>query len=362
MAGLKVVAINIAIIFTLLGLVNYGGAAIWEIGKALSEKRVYEDKRASYPNYDQVDWAQTHFDEFSRLHTRYEDYTGWRREAFAGETININEDGIRATSEPLSKNPKATVWLFGGSTMWGTGVDDANTIPSLLARTHGYKTVNYGESGYVSRQGLNTLMEQLGKEPTPDIVIFYDGSNDVFHKCRAYADGFGTSREEQIRARMELEPKTLAWQIETLRQFAQKRSIGGEKTDYSHNCHKDKEKANIVAKTLVNNWTFAKRISESHGAKFIAILQPISYLSETRLDHLDLPEVVGEQYKIVYPLIRHYAKAANLPVLDYVNKFDVDNYLYIDISHVSENGNSVIADSISLELENLLGKVEDFDT
>jgi hypothetical protein len=43
-----------------------------------------------------------------------------------------------------------------------------------------FHIVNFGESGYVSTQELIQLILELKKGNIPDIVIFYDGVNDVF--------------------------------------------------------------------------------------------------------------------------------------------------------------------------------------
>lgn len=83
-------------------------------------------------------------------------------------------EGIRETLAVVGKK----VWMFGGSAVWGTGVEWSETIPSYLA-TLGYKVTNYGERGYVSTQELFLLILELRKG-TPGIVIFYNGYNDVF--------------------------------------------------------------------------------------------------------------------------------------------------------------------------------------
>ncbi len=67
--------------------------------------------------------------------------------------------------------------MFGGSTLWGTGVKDEHTIPSFLQSFLGkdYDVYNYGETGYVSMQELNYLLHMLAKGNIPEAVIFYDG-------------------------------------------------------------------------------------------------------------------------------------------------------------------------------------------
>src|SRR5215475_12849663 len=89
------------------------------------------DKRADLPNYEGQQWAKTHFREFSELQTDFFSYIGWRRRPFTGETITIEkETRIRHTPQIASDDHGRVVYFFGGSAMWGTGSDDAHTIPA----------------------------------------------------------------------------------------------------------------------------------------------------------------------------------------------------------------------------------------
>ena len=90
-------------------------------------------------------------------------------------------EGERKTIQMEGKK----VWIFGGSAVWGTGVEWDETIPSYLAK-YGYDVINYGEAGYVSTQEVILLMQELKKGIIPDIVVFYDGFNDTFS---AYQQG-----------------------------------------------------------------------------------------------------------------------------------------------------------------------------
>lgn len=113
---------------------------------------------------------------------RYVPYYHWRRKPFQSKYVNVNSNGVRRTI----KNPKPDakkVFVFGGSTTWGSGVPDSHTIPSLLQKRFGneYNFYNFGETGYVSAQEINYLLEKLANNEIPDIVIFYDGINDGYH-------------------------------------------------------------------------------------------------------------------------------------------------------------------------------------
>ena len=119
---------------------------------------------------------------------RWKSYVYYRRPPFAGRHINVDSAGHRRTHQATpvdSAGRQRQLWMFGGSTMWGTFQRDSATIPSLVAQRlqdQGIRDVhvtNFGESGYVFTQEVFELMLQLRDGRRPDVVLFYDGINDV---------------------------------------------------------------------------------------------------------------------------------------------------------------------------------------
>jgi hypothetical protein len=111
-----------------------------------------------------------------------------RHPSYAGRYINIDSAGRRITPQPsMPMLPRARVFFFGGSTMWGTSQRDSMTIPAEASRRlqtiagtgHRIEVTNFGENGYVMTQEVIELMLQLRKGNIPDIVVFFDGINDA---------------------------------------------------------------------------------------------------------------------------------------------------------------------------------------
>jgi len=70
-----------------------------------------------------------------------------------------------------------------------------------------------------------------------------------------------------------------------------------------------------VARALVSDWKAAQAITETNRGRFVAVLQPVNYLSDTRLGRLTQGEYDAEfakQCSAVYPLIRSYASATGI--------------------------------------------------
>ncbi|MEN6334417.1 MAG: SGNH/GDSL hydrolase family protein [Phycisphaerales bacterium] len=148
------------------------------------------DGRSRSDVYADVPWTQEYFRELDQSAvTRWTSYVYWRRQPFQGQYINVDANGIRRTWNAEAKaggqGDPLKIFTFGGSAMWGVGARDDFTIPSCLARLLEAKGVrcrvtNFGESGYVSTQEVISLLQQLRDGNVPDLVVFYDGVNDIY--------------------------------------------------------------------------------------------------------------------------------------------------------------------------------------
>jgi len=147
------------------------------------------DRRVLAEGYDGATWPIEHYRELGLLEDRWKSYVYFRQKPFQGTTITIGTDGLRKTWEPPSplppdQRPRLKLAMLGGSSLWGFGARDDQTIPSQLARIldqRGYRVEvkNLSEIGYVSTQELIALMRELQGGYRPDIVVFYDGVNDT---------------------------------------------------------------------------------------------------------------------------------------------------------------------------------------
>ena len=143
--------------------------------------------------------------EFEKLSFLYHDYIVWRRNKFNGKYINISNKGIRKSFQPTKASNKKYIFL-GGSTMFGYGVSDNKTIPSIFAKSTDKNVINLGDTGYTSRQSLalyiNYLVENKIK-PNPNVnIISYDGANDIRQKCRTEVLSLETEQQSKIREKL----------------------------------------------------------------------------------------------------------------------------------------------------------------
>lgn len=138
----------------------------------------------------------------------YEPYVGWRSAPGAEPGMTVGEDGLRLTPG-ASEDPDAfTVFVTGGSTVWGFGLDDSSTIPagiqqSLSRMSAGpVRVVNLGQVSWVSTQCLIETVLRLQAGDRPDLVIIYGGFNDI-NSLRSYGRAGLPFGVEKIRALIE---------------------------------------------------------------------------------------------------------------------------------------------------------------
>src|SRR5262249_6977698 len=127
---LRLILINIRNTLILLALVYFSIPIVSNAWSVIEPLFAQADKRSDLPNYKSEPWAKQHFKEFRdvKAQSDYHRFVIWRHKRYAGQTLNIDKNGMRVTP-PIAGLPlEPTVYFFGGSAMWGEGASDETTI------------------------------------------------------------------------------------------------------------------------------------------------------------------------------------------------------------------------------------------
>jgi len=350
--ALRLIAGNLIVLFVLLTGLNFLAALGYDGRAFLDRTFMPVSEKAGRDSFEDKTKSKEIFREFSQLRSRYVPYLAWQREPFEGKWTTVGADGDRRHgAAPAS--PLGHVRMFGGSTIWGKGVDDAHTIPAALASLRpGLAVHNHGESAFVSRQGFERLVNTVNAEQPTDVAVFYDGCNDFFTLCREDTSINGHSHESDMARR--LSPPSFAADVlfGAVREvifYAWGKSL--KAAGPSSRCQDELGAAERVARALLNNWKNAKALADSRGIEIHAILQPLAVVGSPNLSHLDFlrsdPPARSADYTKLYPIVRKMiAEEGNDWMHDFTDAFDGDEKVYIDGCHVNDRGNEIIATRI----------------
>jgi hypothetical protein len=343
---LKVVAINLISFLVLLIIVN------WACGFMLKSTQATRDQ---LPNYEKDrEHAKDVFKDYNSIQHQYYPFVGWKTRPYNGKTTHINEKGDRVHTASSSGKSEKIVRFFGGSTMWGEGSDDEHTIPALFNKQFpSYAVTNHAQLAYNSRQELDALITLYARNQKADLVIFYDGVNDAAFLCPKEINDLPSHRlvpmfrEKLYVGNMKYVKEAFyKFFLENIIRVVRKYSDQSKK-ESPYDCLSDPNKAEEIAEIMMKNWELAHEIVTSRGGKFVAVLQPAAFVGKPRTDHLKLDEDLKANFAEVYRRLKLKIGQRNHPwIYDLSDKFDRDEYIYIDFCHVSPNGNEIMAKAI----------------
>jgi lysophospholipase L1-like esterase len=349
--SLKVVLINL--------LVLLGGMALVEAGFRATVGGYSDDRefRATQPPpYRAAPFFSAEF-----IDESFRQPGGWRPlpgtnaivpNDFRGNYFTV-ENGIRRTTD-VPAGAATTIHLFGGSTLYNSEVPDDHTVASYLQRRllaagfAAYRVVNLGVTSISTNQQLERL------EVTPiaagDVVVFYDGVNDVMQGVlygNAGATIYGNDRSRSFGQRLlyRLSKDSVAARYLLARANANYKIADLE------------ARVARTAERFHANLAQAERIARQRGAHFLHFLQPTLYSLAERSEYERelltfgfVPVQAEEAFVAAYPHLARIvaARARNGSAdFDLSAVFDrLEERVYLDGWHINHRGNEVVAEHI----------------
>ena len=330
------------------------------------------DYRADSDGFAKVEWAKEYFKEFIHSgYTEWHPYIYWRRRPFNGNFINIDKDGLRYTwngkDEATAK--KISVFMYGGSTLWGTGSRDNYTIPSYVSRIlhdqYGInlEVTNYGESGYVSTQEVIGLIRELQVGHIPDVVIFYDGVNDTYSAIQNRKAGLS---QNEINRENEFNILNAGYEGELFKHgiisllknssmyrvvdYVGKKIIGHDHYTFQFS-EMSQDEIDKIADDAIRiyraNQTVVTQLAKAYKFRVLYYWQPVIYMKNSLTDYEEKQyrEAYTDEsfFKNVYGRIKKYANGSS-QLHDVSDLFaNTTGGYYIDFCHLNEEGNEIVA-------------------
>ena len=301
------------------------------------------------------DWADVFHQELEERRFQWQPYVHWRRVPAHGGFINVDERGLRRTwnTAPAPGPDHVRLFMFGSSTMWGTGTRDDVTIPSLVSKTlhrteaRAVWVTNYGQTGYVSTQDLLTLMLELRQGRVPHLAVFYGGFNDAIAAWQSGVAGIPENEAHRVREFNLRRRLNVAGFAEGLAIFRLSQSIiRGRRTQRES----DPALAEAVVDAYLSNVRVVDALARHFGFSAVFFWQPSIYTKEPRSAW---EARAGRVFDNAFFTAVNHAMRRRLQrdrpgnVYDLSDVFDGESAtVFVDVVHTREEGANKIVERI----------------
>jgi len=276
------------------------------------------------------------------------------------KTINVNSDGFRGSE--LQNNPDYRIFLIGGSTMFGVGsTSDSTTISGYLQQKistelpeHNIEIINAGTPKAYSFTESNLIKNKL-LEYNPDLLIIYDGWNDLTIDYDHYFDAVDYKLMDQIirliRQSDYVTPAVL------LKWYFNYQHDNVNIIKFNH--------VNIEQKVSLwsNAWAEICNLQDEYNFKTVIMIQPIVGTGNKLLSLEEQQHFLHYDHESQIHYYQLYAdklpklNSACTATYDLRNVFDsFSETIFYDSGHVGDFGNDIIAERIYDEIVHIVIK------
>jgi lysophospholipase L1-like esterase len=262
----------------------------------------------------------------------YDPYMEYRERPYSGKYLNVDVHGFRQVNHqgpwPPDKEQYFTVFLFGGSTTFGYGVPDDQTIPSYLQEylnaTGSKKQVrvyNFGCEGYHSTQERILFENLISAGFRPNMAIFIDGLNDFwsYDDRPSYSNRFEQLMEGKLDEPHPIQflQKVPMMQAASLLGQSLTRALKkpvAQVESPNDEVYRNENVLMGVIKRYAKNKQMIDAIAHAEGIKTLFVWQPISTYKYDPKYHLFAADAAGERRyaSFGYPLMATSAERNSL--------------------------------------------------
>ena len=308
----------------------------------------------TYPHLAREELAQLLTETWSRPFV-YEPFTQFKERPYAGRYVNVTDQGFRVCKEqgPWPPHPEHfNVFVFGGSTVFGYGLADDETVASRLQEMLGQvrgrlaRVYNFARGHYYSTQERILFEQLLCSGAVPDMAVFIDGLNDFYNDegepklTRPIAE-FVRKREEASAHSLRhlLDNRALTRVVRAL--FSREKPRDKKATQEQIKEYQDRSVLAGVIERFVRNKKIIESVAAAHGVRVVFVWQPVStYKYDSRYnvfaDRWGWGEVLRSRYgyALMAEFLKEHPQGANFLWLADMQQHE-QKPLYVDAVHYS---------------------------
>lgn len=284
---------------------------------------------------------------------RFAPWVAMRERPTTSRFVNVDEYGIRSNGRPMRglAELQDAIWFFGGSTTFGYGVADHESIPARIETILGRPAVNFGAAAFFSAQENLRLVQVLRYGYRPSRVVFFDGINE---SCRVVDDERANPRFEDLLVTYRWEPmeilRPMAYVAGRLRDrlavaMGRPRRVDPEDSLTCSGPDGPQSLAVVHARML----TERRRLCQVYDLECTTFVQPFPGLHGRHDDYHNLPQTDRDWYRDKFALLEGNWRAANAVfVTDALDRHP--DHAFIDDAHYSQAANLRLAQVMAAHL------------
>ena len=273
-------------------------------------------------------------------------------------TVNINDFGFRGP-ELKHNESKYRIVIMGGSTVFGAGVTDNETIPAELSKKlsnfNKIEVINAGISSITSNEELYHIKHKI-LELKPNLIIVYDGANDAYYEKTDFSVKITNNKfqlkdiQQYYRTPVVIYRNILLPLLHHQGSLQVHNSPGNLEKFNSNNDSVSEITSDIWYKNMKD---FCKTANEN-GIKSVVLLQPTIYTGTKKLTEFEKQLYVeNKHYVSTYNMMKDKLEHLSGCTIkkDYSNTFENEHVgVYFDGVHLNNLGNKIIANRIYVDI------------
>jgi hypothetical protein len=269
-----------------------------------------EDIAKIYPNLSPNQITRMLYETWSRKMV-YEPYRHFKEAPHVGLYVNVHSNGFRRVAHqgPWPPDPsRFNVFVFGGSTTFGYGAPDQQTVPSFLqarlaeALHTNVSVYNFGQCFYQSTQERLHFEQLLLAGHVPKLALFIDGLNDFYFAEGApqFAEEFEQLLSGAFARKLRAQCLTNLPAVHLVSSLAGRGHQPGGKPGADARpepADRLKLEVDMVCRRYLMNKELIERIAVAYGVRTCFVWQPVPTYKYDLKYHLFVGEGLGKHWR-----------------------------------------------------------------
>jgi hypothetical protein len=234
----------------------------------------------AYPGWTESDVEELLRETYYDARPKYDLIAQVRERATSGRYVNVDPAGFRKVHDQGPWPPDTAaqnIFMFGGSTTFGYGVPDSETIASHLQDlvnsdkppVHVY---NFGRAAYTSTQEMLQFLSLVRSGYVPKVAIFVDGINDCSSTWREDGWFYGEMLARRIDESDWGNTLSLAADLPLVKLAMARAGAAGQKPSQMS----PQDIGSFVIANYQKNQRIIRSICSLYGTKPVFVWQPIA--------------------------------------------------------------------------------------